>query len=242
MKHSLFFALPLNRLGSVSPTWAWQAMNVCGVFCVTMAIFPGVLVHWLPLAASSFRNSKQLYGNILIGCFQVKDGISGFLFWAFTLGLGDCFSLIPTATKIGQDLSNQFGNCWDLWGKLDRNAPAICITPQPAGRWRSGTNHDRAPGETHWSFETVDPGTFASWQWHCQICNLLSWTSLGGCASQLASGLRCIYNWDQLGVHMDIPDLTELYWIIIYLLYGYISSYVAQVLVSKFLVPWRTPK
>ena len=80
------------------------------------------------------------------------------------------------------------------------------------------------------------------WQWHCQICNLLSWTSLGGCASQLASGLRCIYNWDQLGVHMDIPDLTELYWIIIYLLYGYISSYVAQVLVSKFLVPWRTPK
>mmetsp|Transcript_1210 Transcript_1210/g.2445 ORF Transcript_1210/g.2445 Transcript_1210/m.2445 type:complete len:246 (+) Transcript_1210:2-739(+) len=50
-----------------------QAMNVCGVFCVTMAIFPGVLVHWLPLAASSFRNSKQLYGNILIGCFQVGD-------------------------------------------------------------------------------------------------------------------------------------------------------------------------
>jgi hypothetical protein len=109
------------------------------------------------------------------------------------LGLGDCFSLIPTATKIGQD--NQFGNCWDLWGKLDRNAPAICITPQPAGRWRSGTNHDRAAGETHWSFETLDPGTFASWQWHCQICNLLSWTSLGGCASQLASGLRCTYNW-----------------------------------------------
>lgn len=50
-----------------------QAMNVCAVFLVTMAIFPGVVVHWLPLAASSFRNSKQLYGNILIGCFQVGD-------------------------------------------------------------------------------------------------------------------------------------------------------------------------
>jgi len=48
-------------------------MNVCAVFLVTMAIFPGVVVHWLPLAASSFRNSKQLYGNILIGCFQVGD-------------------------------------------------------------------------------------------------------------------------------------------------------------------------
>ena len=54
-----------------SQLFSWQAMNVCAVFLVTMAIFPGVVVHWLPLAASSFRNSKQLYGNILIGCFQV---------------------------------------------------------------------------------------------------------------------------------------------------------------------------
>lgn len=86
-----------------APLGPWQAMNVCGVFCVTMAIFPGVVVHWLPLVASSFRNSKQLYGNILIGCFQVKDGISEFLFWAFTLGLGDCFlsfQQLPRSVKI----------------------------------------------------------------------------------------------------------------------------------------------
>ena len=57
--------------GAIRSLKSWQAMNVCAVFLVTMAIFPGVVVHWLPLAASSFRNSKQLYGNILIGCFQV---------------------------------------------------------------------------------------------------------------------------------------------------------------------------
>lgn len=46
-------------------------MNVFGVFLVTMAIFPGVVVLWEPLAGSAFRNSKQIYHNILIGCFQV---------------------------------------------------------------------------------------------------------------------------------------------------------------------------
>eukprot|EP00913_Durusdinium_trenchii_P021955 g20628.t1 len=38
-----------------------------------MAIFPGVIVHWEPPAGSSFRQNKQMYGNILIGCFQVGD-------------------------------------------------------------------------------------------------------------------------------------------------------------------------
>lgn len=50
-----------------------QAMNVFGVFLVTMAIFPGVVVLWEPMAGSAFRNSKQIYHNILIGCFQVGD-------------------------------------------------------------------------------------------------------------------------------------------------------------------------
>lgn len=50
-----------------------QALNVWGVFMVTMAIFPGVIVHWEPPAGSSFRQNKQMYGNILIGCFQVGD-------------------------------------------------------------------------------------------------------------------------------------------------------------------------
>eukprot|EP00933_Yihiella_yeosuensis_P041171 TRINITY_DN35591_c0_g1_i3.p1 TRINITY_DN35591_c0_g1~~TRINITY_DN35591_c0_g1_i3.p1 ORF type:complete len:509 (+),score=58.03 TRINITY_DN35591_c0_g1_i3:209-1528(+) len=56
-------------LWEVSP----QAANVFGVFLVTMCIFPGVLVHWLP--RESFRSDKQMYGTLLIGCFQVGDCI-----------------------------------------------------------------------------------------------------------------------------------------------------------------------
>ncbi|CAJ1343245.1 unnamed protein product [Effrenium voratum] len=56
-------------LGEIWP----QALNVCGVFLVTMSVFPGVLVHWEPLAGSSFVKARQVYGNLLIGCFQVGD-------------------------------------------------------------------------------------------------------------------------------------------------------------------------
>lgn len=53
-----------------------QAINVAGVFLTTMCIFPGVLLQWEPGPSSSFRNSRQLFGTLLIGAFQVCDVLS----------------------------------------------------------------------------------------------------------------------------------------------------------------------
>ncbi|CAE7312480.1 Slc29a1 [Symbiodinium microadriaticum] len=50
-----------------------QAVNVCSVFMVTMTVFPGVMVHWEPSASSPFAKATQVYGNLLIGTFQVGD-------------------------------------------------------------------------------------------------------------------------------------------------------------------------
>jgi hypothetical protein len=49
-----------------------QAFNVWFVFAVTMSIFPGVVTQWAPGDDSVFHD-KQLFGTLLIGCFQIFD-------------------------------------------------------------------------------------------------------------------------------------------------------------------------
>jgi len=48
-----------------------QATNVWLVFAVTMSIFPGIVTLWQPQANSILR--KELFGTLLIGCFQIFD-------------------------------------------------------------------------------------------------------------------------------------------------------------------------
>lgn len=59
----------LDVLREVAP----QALNVWLVFAATMMIFPGVCLEWAPLKGSLFLDNKQLFGTLLIGCFQVFD-------------------------------------------------------------------------------------------------------------------------------------------------------------------------
>lgn len=62
-----------QRTKGVLKEVAPQALNVWLVFAVTMSIFPGVLTQWEPGDDSLFKHSKQLFGTLLIGCFQVFD-------------------------------------------------------------------------------------------------------------------------------------------------------------------------
>jgi len=62
----------LLALREVAP----QAINVAAVFVTTMCIFPGVLSQWQPGPGSAFRGSRQLFGTLLIGAFQVCDVLS----------------------------------------------------------------------------------------------------------------------------------------------------------------------
>lgn len=48
-----------------------QATNVWLVFATTMSIFPGIVTLWLPEPHSILR--KELFGTLLIGCFQIFD-------------------------------------------------------------------------------------------------------------------------------------------------------------------------
>eukprot|EP00747_Dinoflagellata_sp_TGD_P180886 gnl/TRDRNA2_/TRDRNA2_34086_c0_seq1.p1 gnl/TRDRNA2_/TRDRNA2_34086_c0~~gnl/TRDRNA2_/TRDRNA2_34086_c0_seq1.p1 ORF type:complete len:441 (-),score=67.39 gnl/TRDRNA2_/TRDRNA2_34086_c0_seq1:68-1390(-) len=50
-----------------------QALNVFAVFAVSLTVFPGVCLAWKPGPHSWFRNSQELFGTLLIGCFQVFD-------------------------------------------------------------------------------------------------------------------------------------------------------------------------
>lgn len=63
------FRRTLVVLKEVAP----QALNVWLVFAVSMSVFPGVLTQWNPGHDSYFKHSKELFGTILIGCFQVFD-------------------------------------------------------------------------------------------------------------------------------------------------------------------------
>merc|ERR1712203_50887 len=81
-----------------------QALNLVGVFVVTLCVFPGVVMQWAPGPTSSFYGSRQLFGTMLIGTFQVGDLASRALsgpvarrmapakLWIFVLAR---FALIP---------------------------------------------------------------------------------------------------------------------------------------------------
>lgn len=53
-----------------------QALNVCGVFVVTMCVFPGVVTQWKPGPNSAFKDSQQLFVTLSVGAFQVCDVLS----------------------------------------------------------------------------------------------------------------------------------------------------------------------
>lgn len=50
-----------------------QALNAGLVFATTMLVFPGVITKWVPGPGSMFVNDKELFGTLMVGCFQAFD-------------------------------------------------------------------------------------------------------------------------------------------------------------------------
>jgi len=65
-----------GRLRSVVRDIAPQAFNVWFTFVVTMCVFPGVVAKWEPTDTSVFIHTGQLFGTLLVGCYQTFDLLS----------------------------------------------------------------------------------------------------------------------------------------------------------------------
>lgn len=52
-----------------------QAFNVALVFITTMTVFPGVVTNWVPGPHSVFVKDVNIFGTLLVGCFQIFDTV-----------------------------------------------------------------------------------------------------------------------------------------------------------------------